>query len=262
MTKTFFNSLLGEAEAIHTLLVTFQPQELQPILRMVRPRRISWAGGQAWTWEGRGHTVTAVRTGMGAAAARRMMAQAIAAWSPGKVLAAGFGGALTSLPPPGGILLASECWRLKAAGQGLHRQEFHPQAPSLPELTAHLHRTGLQAYTGVTISTPGIMAKAAVLPQVSHLPRPVVDLETAAVAAAVGNLPFLALRAITDGGSEEIAPFLAELINRHQGVPLSRLLPALAAQPRRLAYCLHLWRRSRLAGGNLARAVHLSLDYL
>ncbi len=76
------------------------------------------------------------------------------------------------------------------------------------------------------------------------------------------HLPCLAVRAITDGAGEEIQQFLADIINRHQGVPLSRFLPALWADPRRVKYCFHLWRRSRLAGRNLARALNLILEYL
>jgi hypothetical protein len=107
-------------------------------------------------------------------------------------------------------------------------------------------------------------AKASLPAPVHHLPHPVLDLETADVAAVAQahRLPFLAVRAVTDGAGEEIQDFLAAIINQHQGVPLSRLLPALAADPRRLKHCLHLWRRSRLAGSNLAQALHLILDYL
>jgi hypothetical protein len=45
-------------------------------------------------------------------------------------------------------------------------------------------------------------------------------------------------------------------------VPFLRLLPALCADPRRLSYCFHLWRRSRLAGSNLAQALTAILGHL
>jgi hypothetical protein len=72
----------------------------------------------------------------------------------------------------------------------------------------------------------------------------------------------LAVRAITDGAGEEIQEFLADIINQHQGVPLGRLLPTLCLAPRRVGYCLHLWRRSIVAGRNLARALNLILEFL
>ena len=176
---------------------------------------------------------------------------------------AGFGGALTALPPPGGVLLAAECWRLEPAGQLPRREDFQPVAPP-QALVAHLQAQGLAAYAGTLVTTPKITPKASLPTQVSHLTLPVLDLETSEVAATATahHLPFLAVRAITDGAGEEIQVFLADIINQYQGVPLSRLLPALWADPRRVGYCLHLWRRSRLAGQNLARALNLILNYL
>jgi hypothetical protein len=90
------------------------------------------------------------------------------------------------------------------------------------------------------------------------------DLEAADVAdvARSFRLPFLAVRAITDGAGEEIQEFLADIINRHRGVPLSRLIPALCAAPRRIGYCFHLWRCSLVAGRNLAMALNLIMEFL
>jgi len=201
--------------------------------------------------------------GMGGAAPRLLVEQAIAAFAPDFVLAAGFGGALTALPPPGGVLVAEASWRLEPTGNVLNRVDFQPVAPP-HDLVAHLQAQGLPAYSGAMVTTPGMTAKTSLPSQVAGLPLPVLDLETAevAVAAQARHLPFLALRAVTDGAGEEIQAFLADIIDQNQGVPLTRLLPALWADPRRVGYCLHLWRRSRQAGLHLARALKLILEYL
>jgi adenosylhomocysteine nucleosidase len=244
-------------------LIMSSPEELRPFLRSVRHRRASLGGIKAWHFQGKGFEGLAFLVGMGGAAPRLLAERAIAAFSPDLLIVAGFGGALTALPPPGGVLLAAECWRLEPAGHLPRREDFQPVAPP-QALVAHLQAQGLAAYVGTLVTTPKLTPKASLPTQLSHLTLPVLDLETSQVAATATahHLPFLAVRAITDGAGEEIHDFLADIINQHQGVPLSRLLPALWADPRRLGYCLHLWRRSRLAGKNLARALNLILDYL
>ncbi len=254
---------LGGLAVIRPILIMSSPEELRPFLRTVRHRRTSLAGKKAWTFQGKGFAGVAVLAGMGGTAPRLLAERAMAAFAADFVLVAGFGGALTALPPPGGILLAAECWRLGPDGRQLSRVDFQPVA-SPDALTALLQARGLAAEAGTLVTTSKVMVKTSLPTQVYDLPRPVLDLETSEVAATATahNLPCLAVRAITDGAGEEIDDFLADLINQYQGVPLSRLLPALWADPRRVGYCVHLWRRSRLAGQNLAQALNLILDYL
>jgi nucleoside phosphorylase len=239
------------------------PEELRPFLRTVRHRRASFKGIKAWHFQGKDYEGVAFLVGMGGATPRLLAERAIATFSPDHLVVAGFGGALAALPPPGGVLLAAECCRLEPAGQLPHREDFQPVAP-LQALVAHLQAQGLAAYAGTLVTTPNIIPKASLSTKVSHLTLPVLDLETSEVAATATahHLPFLAVRAITDGAREEIQGFLADIIKQHQGVPLSCLLPALWADPGRIGYCFHLWRRSRLAGQNLARALNHILDYL
>ena len=123
---------------------------------------------------------------------------------------------------------------------------------------------GLPAFTGALVTTPRVTLKGSLPDQIFCLPKPVLDLESAEFADVIRiyNLPLLAVRAITDGAGEEIQEFLAAIINRHQGVPLSLLIPALCAAPYRVRYCLHLWRRSLVAGRNLAQALDVILEFL
>jgi nucleoside phosphorylase len=239
------------------------PEELRPFLRTVSHRRASFQGGKAWNFQERNFTGLAFLTGMGGTAPRVLITRALAAHPPDVVIVAGFGGALTPLPPPTGLLIASECWRLPPPGGLLLPIGFSPPAPPA-SLASLLQANGLSAFTGASVTTPVVTPKASLPDQVFHLPRPVLDLETAEIAAIaqIYNLPCLTVRAITDGAGEEIQQFLADIINQYQGVPLSRLLPALLADPRRVQYCFHLWCRSHLAAQNLARALNLIIDHL
>ena len=248
---------------LRLLLIMSSSEELRPFLHTVRHRRAFFQGGRAWNFQGRGFSGLALLVGMGGILPRLLTVRAIAAFPPDMVIIAGFGGALTALPPPGGVLVASECWRLAPVGNHLRPIDFSPPAPPAA-LASLMQNNGLPVATGALVTTPVVMTKASLPRQVFRLPFPVLDLETAEIVAVAQahHLPCLAVRTITDGGGEEIQPFLADIVNKHQGVPLLRLLTALRADPRRMKYCLHLWRLSRLAGRNLARALNLIFEHL
>jgi len=97
-----------------------------------------------------------------------------------------------------------------------------------------------------------------------RLMQPVLDLETAAVAAAAvgAGLPFLALRVITDTAGEEIPDFLREGWKPGYGPSLSTALGWLAGDLRRLGPMLHLWRRGGLAARRLSQALQVLLPLI
>ena len=256
-----FSDLETKNSELKILLIMSSPEELRPFLHTVRHCRASFHGRKAWSFQGHDFTGLALMAGMGGTAPADLTVRAIPAVAPDIVVVAGFGGALTAQPPPGGLLIASECWHWGSTG--LAQVDFSPPAPP-PVLVSLLQGRGLTISTGALITTPSVTPKASLPAQIFRLPQPVLDLETAEVAdvARTFRLPFLAVRAITDGAGEEIQEFLADIINRHRGVPLSRLIPALCAAPHRIGYCFHLWRRSLMAGRNLAKALNLILEFL
>ncbi len=249
---------------LRVLLLASSPEELRPFVRTCRHRRLAPGWGKGWLLEGADFQGVGLLLGMGGTNPEFQAAQAMDQYSPDVVVATGFGGALTAVPPPTGLVVAEACWRLTSDGRRLQPQEFPPAVPSVAELVADLQKRRLPTVAGTLITTAKVTAKASLLPLVAHLTAPVLDLETAAVAAAAQarRLPLVAVRAITDGAGEEIQDFLAQIIHRHQGVPLSRLLPALMAHPFRLPYILHLWGRSRRAAWHLSAALGHIMEYL
>jgi len=249
---------------LKVLLLASSPEELRPFVRTCCPRRLAGGLGKGWYLEGAEFQGLALLLGMGGTAPEFLAAQAMDQYSPEVVVVAGFGGALTVVPPPTGLVVAETCWRLAPDGLRLQPQEFPAAVRSTADLVTKLRHAGLPATAGTLITTAQVTGKASLLPLAAPLTAPVLDLETAAIAAAAQarSLPLLAVRAITDGAGEEIQDFLARIIHRHQGVPLSRLLPALLAHPSRLRYILHLWGRARQAALHLAKALDLILKYL
>ncbi len=204
-------------------------------------------------------------SGMGQRAAREAGARLISQFRPQLVVSLGFGGALSPDLNPGDLVLAEAFGSYDPTVQRFDPVIPAPASPRpLPELLRSLTAVGLAAFAGSLITTPWIIHKGRDGGGLNHLPLPVLDLETAALAelAAAAGLPFLGLRAITDAAGEEVPDFFAPAGSEPGAVKVLEALGWLAADPRRLQDLVHLWRRSRLAASQLARALMVLLPLL
>jgi len=237
-------------------------QEVQPFLRRVRATRLLGAGPPAWEFTRGPHQGVAVVAGMGEDAAARSAAWVFERYQPQNIISLGFGGAVTPELPPGAVVLGETYWRYDPDTQTLEELS----APSWPTWSAalaeKLHAAGLPVFQGSMVTTRGIIHKAGHAARLHHLPHPVLDLETsaAALAAQTRNLPFLALRAVTDAAAEEIPDFLRESARQGKNPSGTAALAWLAADPRRLAVLLHLWGRSRVAARHLTQVLEMVVE--
>ena len=241
--------------ACRILIMAALPLEVRPFLRLVKARARRDLGLPAWEWEA-GAAVAAL-SGMGEAAARRAGEVLLARCRPELLVSLGFGGALTPGLAAGDLVLGETFWRYNPDTRELQAGP-QPAAPRpLPRLCAALKQAGLIAVTGSLVTTSRIIHKGRQGEPLAGLPRPVLDLETAALAemAAAQDLAFLSLRAITDAAAEEIPGFLHTAGDQGASLGIWAALRWLAADLRRLSDLLSLWRRSRGAGQALARAL-------
>ena len=111
-----FSELETKNSELKILLIMSSPEELRPFLHTVRHYRASFHGRKAWSFQGHDFTGLALMAGMGGTAPADLTVRAIPAVAPDIVIVAGFGGALTAQPPPGGLLIASECWHWGSTG--------------------------------------------------------------------------------------------------------------------------------------------------
>jgi adenosylhomocysteine nucleosidase len=244
---------------VEILILAALPMEVRPFLRRVKARRCGkWS---ARTWEfaaGQGRGVAAV-TGMGQSAGRAAK-ELLARYRPGVLVSVGFGGALTPDLVPGDMALGQSIRHFQPDTGEL--EEISTPAPPRPiaALIQGLARAGLSGVAGNLITTPYIMDKARQGQPLSHLPHAAVDLESSVLArlAAAQGLPWLGLRAITDGAEEEIPDFLR--VEKTPGV--LDALGWLARDPRRLKNLLHLRRRARLAAQRLAQVLEVLIPLL
>jgi nucleoside phosphorylase len=247
------------------LLLAALPQEVRPFLRLSRARRRRGLPWPAWEFAlGDVRGLLAV-SGMGQQAAREAASRLVAQFRPHLLISLGFGGALSPDLHHGDLVLGESFGRYDPATQALDPVTPVP-APSRPveELLSALTDAGLPAVAGSLITTPWIMSKGRQGGGLTGLPFPVLDLESAAVAelARDEGLPCLGLRAVTDAAGEEVPDFFAPPGSEPGPLSLLDVLGWLAADPRRLADLVRLWRRSRLAADRLAAALMVLLPLL
>lgn len=237
-------------------LIAALEREIRDFLKQVGGGRRLSGPRPAWhfylgDWSG----IVAV-SGTGAAAAQQTALAMIATQSPKLLLSLGYGGAVGSDLEPGTVVLGQEYWHYNPAEPTL--ELVRPPWPPVPlaSLVAGLQAV-IPAAAGALVTTPRIISKRIEAGPVLGLPTPVLDLETAAVAAVARaqGLPFLGVRAITDPGGEEIPDFLANLVPAGSRGTVKTLWNPILKDPRRVVCLARLWRRARLASRRLALAL-------
>ncbi len=236
------------------LVMAALPLEVRPFLRQVRARPRRDLGLPAWEWES-GSGVVAL-SGMGEAAARRAGETMVALCRPRLLVSLGFAGALAPGLAVGDLVLGKSFWHYNPDTREL-KAGPHPAPPwPLPLLSRALKQAGLNAVSSSLVSTTRIIHKGSQGEPLASLPQPVLDLETAALAAvaAAQGLAFLSLKAVTDVAEDEIPEFLRNAGVQETAAGVRAALRWLAADFRRVKDLYSLWRRSRQAALALARA--------
>jgi nucleoside phosphorylase len=199
---------------------------------------------------------------MGEAAAARAAPLILEHYEPEVFISLGFGGALTPELPPGALVLGETCWRYEPDAGTLQELAPYLSPVWLKDFFNRIQAAGLPAFRGNVITTPVIIDKLSQGSPLLNLNHPVLDLETAAVAACVrdSGLPFLALRVVTDTCGEEIPDFIRQAAQAGNQPTAGTALAWLTNDPRRLAALMRLWRRSRLAADHLDQALEVVLE--
>jgi adenosylhomocysteine nucleosidase len=245
-------------------LVAALAREVRPFLRRVQAKPLPKAELSAWEFAYRNKTGVAALSGMGGGAAARAATFLFEHYQPQVLISLGFGGAITPELPAGALVLGERFWEYEPDAGSLRELSVPPSPVGLQGLLARLQAAGLPAFRGSVVTTPVIIHKDSQGSAFLNLTHPVLDLETVTAAASVlgSGLPFLALRAVTDTAGEEIPDFIRQAAQEGTSPTAGTALAWLAADPRRLAALVRLWRRSRLAAENLAQALEVVLEVL
>lgn len=243
------------------------PMESAALLRRVKIwRQVRLGGLRADYFELSGQACLLVTSGMGArraeAAARLLIEQA----APRALISFGIAGAVEPDLRIGDVVLAESACRWDGSTSG-------PLAPlsALPEparqaVEQALTLRGARLWSGTAVTTGGAQAEAG---QLAHLPHPVLEMETAAIAEAIAQAtasaagqapPLYAMRAISDNPRAPIPFDLGALVDDDANLIPSRLLKAIIRQPGKLLQLPHLMQNSRRAADNAAAAVEAALS--
>jgi adenosylhomocysteine nucleosidase len=239
-------------------------QEVRPFLRRVQAQPLPALDFPAWEVASRGGKAVALIAGIGEGAAARAAAFILRDYQPQVLISLGFGGGLTPELPAGALVLGETFWRYEPE-TGALQELAQPSLPvALGDLVDSLQTSGLPIFRGSVVTTPAIIHKRTEGGPLLSLPHPVLDLETASLAALARseNLPLISLRAVTDTCGEEIPEFIREAVRQGAPPTAKMALAWLAGDPRRLAALMRLWRRSRLAAEHLAQALAVVLEML
>jgi adenosylhomocysteine nucleosidase len=248
-------------------LIAAMPEEIKPLLRRIGAyAREECDGFEAWRFNLGRCEILLVRSGMGperAAAATRAL---IAAARPEVLINFGFAGAVTKGTGLGDIVVADRIL--------LYRERLFPEQPGnlagIAEEVAGLlnRRLGgkeMQIRRGTFVTATGIKNKREMAEQLpAWATNPVLEMETAAVAQAAyeGNVPLIAIRAISDGAEEELLFAIEEFTDRELNMRVGKVLLTVAEKPWIVPQLLRLAKNSRLAGENLAEVLKVLLEEL
>lgn len=233
-----------------------RPKSLLPLL-IVTPMRIEARALRGTVEESApSHATLVCLDAIGASAAAALTA-ALEQHRPGALLLAGYAGGLDPALAPGTLVLA---------GGHRHASELVASSAALLDLADRSarhrgipHRTGAVLTVDQPLTSPDAKASASAATGAAA-----VDMEgfwLARTAAAAG-VPFVAVRAISDGAADVIPDYVAAAANAGLAGQLRRIAPGVARRPADAVALARLAVQARAASRNLARFVAAFLDEL
>ena len=246
-------------DAVDAVVLAALHDEIGPLKAMLADVRPVMDVGDGAVWRGRwrGREVALAVTGDGDRNARAGAAAALRRVRARVVIAIGVAGALSPELATGELLVAHRVMRE-------HGDAW--QAPP-PWLAGAAHLAG--ARPAALISVPRLAATVADKRRLLELTAArepgllaAVDLESAAFAgaAAARGLPWLILRAISDGAAEALPPLLNRCLDEGGAIRRMQLAVRLFAQPSALPQLLSLRQRVRACADVLAAAATAVLE--
>jgi adenosylhomocysteine nucleosidase len=242
----------SHAAGVDVVVLVALPEEMQPLRAMMTDVRQPDDDATIWWGRCAGRAVALVVTGDGERNARTGAFAALRGLHPRAVLAIGVSGALSPELAVGDLLIGHQVMR--------EQGEAWSASPSLLAAAAVLDGARPAALISasrlaVTRADKRRLATLAT-DRAPGLPA-AVDLESAAFAAvaATRGVPWLFLRAVSDGANEELPPLLNDCLDEGGAIRRGRLAARLFGQPSALPRLLVLHRRTRACAETLARAV-------
>ncbi len=232
-------------------------EEMRAILKRGSPAVVeSTDGMQIHRFRLSGMRVSLVKSGMGRERAERAGQRLIINDQSNIVLAAGFCAGLRESVIPGDLVISEFVTDLEET-DGSTKSASSYQTPAgliEPTLTTHarVFNGGILTASAIARDSKAKLALANSFPNCLAL-----DMESSGVAraASANGVPWIAVRAVTDGVQDDLPLDFARYSNANGEVSRSRIAAAVLARPWSIPSFLRLAGRSALAARNLAAFV-------
>jgi adenosylhomocysteine nucleosidase len=244
-------------------LIAAMPEEFRALARCLeRGEPVGTNGLKGCRCRAAGHDILLVESGMGFDNAARAAKAVIEATRPDLLISAGFCGGINPELRVGDVVVATALTVVTEAGL----REVPVEIPAVGStFVTRLTAQGSRVYGGLFAGTPSIVPKkrlGELLP--SFAPTPVVEMESAAIAAVAGEhgIPFLALRSVSDPADEELGFTLDEFCDSRLRIRPHRVLLTCLRKPRIIPQLIRLAGNSRVAAAALTAAMERLLPLL
>jgi adenosylhomocysteine nucleosidase len=202
-----------------------------------------------------------VTSGMGIRRAADAARTLVDIYSPTLLISFGIAGAVELELEIGDVILPDATCRIEgnAAGSILQLSSWSDAARHA--ITQALSASSNHLYTGTAVTTDGSQFSQAQLGELIH---PILEMETAGIAQVTLEkaIPFLSLRAISDGPRAPIPFDLGEVMDDEANLQTRRLLLAIIRKPGILYLSLKMLQNNRVAYKNAAIALYTALHQL
>ncbi|MEN6441389.1 MAG: hypothetical protein ABFD97_22710 [Syntrophobacter sp.] len=199
--------------------------------------------------------ITLIETGMGGNFAADALEKALACSRPDFVISMGFGGGLHESLAVGDVCATTHAME----HQGESKPEKRFAFVFSDDLSAFLAAKKIAMVTAVTVAAPPDKPRLSALLADG---KGTVDMETAIIAdiARERGIPFMCLRAISDGLHDELGFDLKDITGETGEVVVAKVLKTILFNPAVVIAFYWSWRRSSTAANNLGRILSDFLD--
>jgi len=205
-------------------------------------------------------TCVLVTSGMGVRRASQAAQSLLEIFSPHLLISFGIAGAVEEELNIGDVVLAEAFCQLEQISLGSVKKLAEWPGPAQEAVERILTDRGKRLYLGTTVTTTGSQVSGEQLSGITH---PVLEMETAGIAsvAAQGGIPFLSLRAISDGPRAPIPIDLSKVMDGDANLKVIGMLKAVIRNPLVIYQARRMLRNTTIAADQAALALYAALDH-
>jgi adenosylhomocysteine nucleosidase len=201
-----------------------------------------------------------VTSGMGMRRAGEATSYLVENFSLDQLISFGIAGAVEQELDIGDVVLADRFCQLDQGSPGkIIQLAVWPEA-ARESMRQQLAGHGKKLFNGTAVTTTGTQVSGEQLPGINH---PVLEMETAGIArvATEIGIPFLSLRAISDGPRAPIPIDLSTALDDDANLKVGELFKAILRNPRIIIQSRRMLRNTAIAADHAALALYTTLKH-